>query len=286
MDFFKQECAPEHGNQIQTVNIAYGEAFHPIPVMVEFKTVPSTLNEEQRLQLFNVDTSTVQYAPQGQIQYITQAKVMPSSCIQTQTIQTLHYQGKPYQPQSTHRTIDTQTVSPEKPHGCEICGKRFKNPQSLARHHTTHPEIPKSYLCHHCDKKFANQQALRRHQNKHPDIVYEWKCRFCPQSFPYKTTLSKHVKVHAGEKLFKCETCLKRFGNRYSLQRHVKIHTGEVPYKCEVCEKGFLKASDFGRHVRTHTGERPFECPECFKCFTQKSCLVKHAEKKHNINNL
>ncbi|KAL0275182.1 UNVERIFIED_CONTAM: hypothetical protein PYX00_003124 [Menopon gallinae] len=276
MDFFKQECAPDHTNQIQTINLGYaGETYHQLPVMVELKPVPSTLSEDQRVQLFNINP--VQFAPQGQIQYVAQ-KVMPSACIQTQTIQTVHY---PEKTTSTHRSVDTQTL--DKPYVCKLCGKRFKNPQSLARHHTTHPEIPKSYLCHHCDKKFANQQALRRHQNKHPDIEYEWKCRFCPQSFPYKTTLSKHVKVHAGEKLFKCETCLKRFGNRYSLQRHVKIHTGEVPYKCEVCEKGFLKASDFGRHVRTHTGERPFECPECLKCFTQKSCLVKHAEKKHKI---
>lgn len=283
MEFFKQECLPD-ANQIQTINLGYtGETYHQLPVMVELKPVPSTLSEDQKVQLFNINP--VQFAQPAQIQYVAQ-KVMPSSCIQAQTIHTVQYQGKAYQPvqQNSHRTVDTQTVA-EKPHACEICGKRFKNPQSLARHHTSHPEIPKTFTCHHCDKKFANPQALRRHQSKHPDIVYEWKCRFCPQSFPYKTTLSKHVKVHAGEKLFKCESCLKRFGNRYSLQRHVKIHTGEVPYKCEVCEKGFLKASDFGRHVRTHTGERPFECPECFKCFTQKSCLVKHAEKKHNLNN-
>jgi len=71
MEFFKQELVD--GHQINTINVGYADGgYHQLPVMVELKPVgeaiASTLAEDQRVQLFNINP--VQFAPQGQIQYV------------------------------------------------------------------------------------------------------------------------------------------------------------------------------------------------------------------------
>lgn len=247
MDIFKTEVNGPGGQttHVQTINFNYaGETFNQMPVMVELKTVPTTLNEEQRLQLFNLNS--VQFNPvQGQIQYVT-PKYM-SSCAQTQTQDLM-------QENSESQNDDLPSVKREKPCQCHICGKRYANPK-----------------------------ALKKHQVVHPEMVFEWQCRICNKTFPYKITMSRHVKLHAGEKLFKCENCKKRFETRYALVQHVKLHKSDVPFRCDLCDKPFLKSAEFSRHVRTHTGEKPFTCTVCGKSFTTKASFLKHSEKKHNL---
>lgn len=250
MDFFKTEVVDGTTTQathVQTINLGYtGETYNQMPVMVEFKTVPAaTLNEEQKLQLFNINS--VQFTTQGQIQYVATPKYM-STCAQTQTQDLL--------PDGTESQTDETplSVKREKPCPCHICGKRYANPK-----------------------------ALKKHQVIHPEMVFEWQCRICNKTFPYKITMSRHVKLHAGEKLFKCENCKKRFETRYALVQHVKLHKSDVPFRCDLCDKPFLKSAEFSRHVRTHTGEKPFPCTLCDKAFTTKASFIKHSEKKHNL---
>lgn len=70
MEFFKQEVTQ---GQINTINLGYApDGYHQLPVMVELKPVSeaiaSTLAEDQRVQLFNINP--VQFTQPGQIQYV------------------------------------------------------------------------------------------------------------------------------------------------------------------------------------------------------------------------
>lgn len=70
MEFFKQEVTQ---GQINTINLGYStDGYHQLPVMVELKPVSeaiaSTLAEDQRVQLFNINP--VQFTQPGQIQYV------------------------------------------------------------------------------------------------------------------------------------------------------------------------------------------------------------------------
>ncbi|XP_059536520.1 transcription factor YY2 [Myotis daubentonii] len=105
------------------------------------------------------------------------------------------------------------------------CGKMFRDPASMRKHHHTHG--PKGYICAECGKGFIESSKLKRHQL-----------------------------VHSGEKPFQCtfEGCGKYFSLDFNLRTHVRIHTGDKPYACpfEGCDKKFAQSTNLKSHILTH----------------------------------
>ncbi|XP_029974660.1 zinc finger protein 771-like [Salarias fasciatus] len=143
----------------------------------------------------------------------------------------------------------------EKPHACQLCGKRFSKKRDLLQHMRTHTG-EKPYPCVTCGKSFTNQGVLYR-----------------------------HMRTHTGEKPYSCETCGKRFSEHGILLRHKRTHTGEKPYVCETCGKRFSQQGNMMIHTRTHTGQKPYSCETCGKCFSQQGTLLRHV-KIHTGENL
>lgn len=231
MDFFKTEegVVEQPTNHVQTINLGYGE-YTPLPLMVELKTVAGgTLNEEQRLSLFNINP--VQFAPQGNIQYVTPKYISHS---QTQTTELI-------------QDVDVPSIKREKPCPCHICGKRYANPKALKKHQVIHPEMVFEWQCRICNKTFPYKITMSRHVKLHAGEKL-FKCENCKKRFETRYALVQHVKLHKSDVPFRCELCDKPFLKSAEFSRHVRTHTGEKPFPCTVCEKAFTTKASFLKH--------------------------------------
>ncbi|XP_055307794.1 gastrula zinc finger protein XlCGF52.1-like [Sitodiplosis mosellana] len=183
----------------------------------------------------------------------------------------------------------------EKPHGCTLCPKRFKEKRSLLGHMKIHV---KEFLfhCSGCLQGFDGKEEKTEHETNCKVVRYE--CYLCKDSFgSLKTNMVNHMRVHSGDKPFECEECSKKFVQKHNLNKHMKIHAGPRPFRCSKCHERFsdqderdsheeecnrrvyqcyvcrksigLIKSDLIRHMRTHSGETPFQCVECSKSFSR-----------------
>ncbi|XP_028327237.1 zinc finger protein ZFAT isoform X2 [Gouania willdenowi] len=81
-------------------------------------------------------------------------------------------------------------------------------------------------------------------------------------------------------KIFACEFCNKIFKFRHTLVDHLRIHTQEKPFQCPHCDYASAIKANLNVHVRKHTGEK-FTCPHCpFNCLSQGHLKV-HIERVH-----
>uniref|UniRef100_A0A674MDQ4 C2H2-type domain-containing protein n=1 Tax=Takifugu rubripes TaxID=31033 RepID=A0A674MDQ4_TAKRU len=107
----------------------------------------------------------------------------------------------------------------ERPHCCDMCGKRFTHLRSLERHHLVHTgERP--HRCPQCGRSFSRLGNLERHQ-----------------------------RIHTGERPYGCEACGKRFSRVEYLKRHQLIHSNEkATLKCSHCGTGFSDVEQLKNH--------------------------------------
>ena len=200
-------------------------------------------------------------------------------------------------------------------HGCEHCGKTFKNLKTLDSHLKSHDENKQRYQCHlcinsystkqgleyhisrvhegvdtiihqchECGKKFQNKNYLNYHVEKvHKNTIPNVKCEQCGLSYTNKTSLKIHIKsVHKKERNYVCDVCAKAFQNPQVLKNHkAAVHDGIRKLKCELCEKSFAWREGLRRHMSSfHQGIR-FECSFCTKSFTQENHLKSHVQSAH-----
>lgn len=228
MEFLRTENGQ---TTIQTINLGYAGEYSGQPVMVEFKTVPSTIGEDHRLQLFNMNPVHIQGA---QVQYVTQ-KFITS---ETQTLE-----NSPY----LEEVVETVRFE-KKPCPCSICGKRYANPKALKKHQLIHPEVVFDWQCRICNKTFPYKITMSRHLKLHAGEKL-FKCENCQKRFETRYALVQHVKLHKSDVPFRCDLCDKPFLKGAEFTRHVRTHTGEKPFPCSICDKAFTTKASFIKHA-------------------------------------
>ncbi|XP_051540353.1 vascular endothelial zinc finger 1-like isoform X1 [Myxocyprinus asiaticus] len=160
----------------------------------------------------------------------------------------------------TSMTNVTQHSAPKKPpkpvkknHGCEMCGKAFRDVYHLNRHKLSHSD-EKPFECHICQQRFKRKDRMTYHVRSHDGGVHKpYVCSVCGKGFSRPDHLSCHVKhVHSSERPFKCQVtaCTSAFATKDRLRSHMIRHEGKVT--CNVCGK-MLSAAYITSHLKTHS---------------------------------
>ncbi|KAM4696155.1 uncharacterized protein WCC33_014896 [Rhinophrynus dorsalis] len=143
-----------------------------------------------------------------------------------------------------------QTHGAEKPHRCNVCGKRFDYRSRLISHLRTHTgERP--HRCNECGKYLTSKSKLIIHQRTHTGEK-PYTCTECGRQFISRPYLVEHMKEHTGKKPHWCHVCGKQFAYKSRLLVHQRKHTGVKPHRCQLCGKHFDYVSHLMRHLRTH----------------------------------
>ncbi|XP_051542425.1 vascular endothelial zinc finger 1-like isoform X1 [Myxocyprinus asiaticus] len=159
----------------------------------------------------------------------------------------------------TSMTNVTQHSAPKKPpkpvkknHGCEMCGKAFRDVYHLNRHKLSHSD-EKPFECPICQQRFKRKDRMTYHVRSHDGGVHKpYICSVCGKGFSRPDHLSCHVKhVHSSERPFKCQVtaCTSAFATKDRLRSHMIRHEGKVT--CNVCGK-MLSAAYITSHLKTH----------------------------------
>ncbi|KPP66132.1 vascular endothelial zinc finger 1-like, partial [Scleropages formosus] len=155
--------------------------------------------------------------------------------------------------------ISTQQSAPKKPakpvkknHGCEMCGKAFRDVYHLNRHKLSHSD-EKPFECPICQQRFKRKDRMTYHVRSHDGGVHKpYVCSVCGKGFSRPDHLSCHVKhVHSSERPFKCQVtaCTSAFATKDRLRSHMIRHEGKVT--CNICGK-MLSAAYITSHLKTH----------------------------------
>lgn len=195
----------------------------------------------------------------------------------TDTRRKVHQCGKCGKSLSDYRSLlrHRMTHSEERPHGCQVCGRRFKLAGTLRQHEKIHTDRERSYLCDICCKMFLTSKQLQIHLRTHSEEK-PFQCGECSKGFTTKGSLTIHMRVHTGETPYRCPDCGWSFKRKPNLMNHLRVHSGQKPFTCGICGKACARKSYLTVHMRTHNGERPYECTLCNKSFTQSHCLKSH----------
>ncbi|KAI7801035.1 vascular endothelial zinc finger 1b [Triplophysa rosa] len=160
-----------------------------------------------------------------------------------------------------------QPAVPKKPpkpvkknHGCEMCGKAFRDVYHLNRHKLSHSD-EKPFECPICHQRFKRKDRMTYHVRSHDGGVHKpYICSVCGKGFSRPDHLSCHVKhVHSTERPFKCQVtaCTSAFATKDRLRSHMIRHEGKVT--CNICGK-MLSAAYITSHLKTH-GQASFTSP-------------------------
>uniref|UniRef100_G3QAB1 Myc-associated zinc finger protein n=1 Tax=Gasterosteus aculeatus aculeatus TaxID=481459 RepID=G3QAB1_GASAC len=152
-----------------------------------------------------------------------------------------------------------QQNAPKKPakpvkknHGCEMCGKAFRDVYHLNRHKLSHSD-EKPFECPICQQRFKRKDRMTYHVRSHDGGVHKpYVCSVCGKGFSRPDHLSCHVKhVHSSERPFKCQVtaCTSAFATKDRLRSHMIRHEGKVT--CSICGK-MLSAAYITSHLKTH----------------------------------
>ncbi|XP_051962944.1 vascular endothelial zinc finger 1b isoform X2 [Xyrauchen texanus] len=160
-----------------------------------------------------------------------------------------------------------QPAIPKKPpkpvkknHGCEMCGKAFRDVYHLNRHKLSHSD-EKPFECPICHQRFKRKDRMTYHVRSHDGGVHKpYICSVCGKGFSRPDHLSCHVKhVHSTERPFKCQVtaCTSAFATKDRLRSHMIRHEGKIT--CNICGK-MLSAAYITSHLKTH-GQANFNSP-------------------------
>ncbi|KAM3616205.1 uncharacterized protein V6R79_014284 [Siganus canaliculatus] len=177
----------------------------------------------------------------------------PSVSIGTGIMTSMHHQQQPSVPKKPPKPV-------KKNHGCDMCGKAFRDVYHLNRHKLSHSD-EKPFECPICQQRFKRKDRMSYHVRSHDGTVHKpYICSVCGKGFSRPDHLSCHVKhVHSSERPFKCQVtaCTSAFATKDRLRAHMIRHEGKVT--CTICGK-MLSAAYITSHLKTH-GQASFNNP-------------------------
>lgn len=157
---------------------------------------------------------------------------------------------------------------------CPICNKLYASVY-LSTHLLLH-KTERPHMCDVCGRKFALQGPFKRHRLTH-FYSLPFKCTLCPYKGRFSESLKSHMRSHTGEKPYQCSHCPLRFVNVSNLNRHVVTHTRNYNYKCDACGKGFHTKGDMALHFKVeHAGIKDHVCDMCGKAFGYRKQMMQH----------
>lgn len=161
---------------------------------------------------------------------------------------------------------------------CSICGKLYKNRESLNRHTVRHKSKPR-LMCSFCPRSFYFARDLNFHLKQHLEPTPEYKCGICSKNYSSPSALKKHMELHTESKKFKCtfKGCSLVFARKFTMQNHLRTHNAlDRPFKCTICKSAFNQKNILQRHLKTCHGEYFYKCEFCEKSFEKKFELRVH----------
>ncbi|XP_055622601.1 gastrula zinc finger protein XlCGF57.1-like [Toxorhynchites rutilus septentrionalis] len=159
----------------------------------------------------------------------------------------------------------------EKPYGCNLCDKKFRDEIRLQGHLRVHQGL-KPALCTYCGKDFSKYNHLKVHiTQKHSNAKMRFPCDFsgCEMVYATKQGMINHKKRHDPNfvppepKRSVCDQCGKTFSTKGSLKAHSYIHTGIRPFQCTICDKRFPDIHKLNEHIMRHEGIKNHVCSYC-----------------------
>ncbi|XP_061615125.1 zinc finger protein ZFP2-like [Phyllopteryx taeniolatus] len=184
---------------------------------------------------------------------------------------------------------------------CHFCGKELKFRSQLVAHLQTHTD-ERPHLCDVCGRKFCRRYQLERHKLLlHADGAHavtaggSLPCDVCGKRLKTEALLAAHSRVHSGDKPFRCGLCLRRFVRVACLrQHHARVHLKEggrasrsasprapKAFPCATCGKEFKFQSLLNNHAAVHSDERPHACDFCPRRFRRLGHLKRHRRVVH-----
>ncbi|XP_038584481.1 zinc finger protein 770-like [Micropterus salmoides] len=228
------------------------------------------------------------------------------------------------QRETCHVTSEQQRINTL--HQCHTCLKCFPSVSKLQRHMMTHTG-QRPFGCEMCGKRFRQKTHLRVHCRTHlwsryhkQRSLYINRLPSCIGGFNTRTAADVSVQemiipkkdfaTHTGSDVIsvKHTQVIIQNGNRKSQSKllphtsktievvHLRkvskvtvkrtktaksmLNSGNVQHKCFRCLKCFPSASKLQRHEMVHTGLKPFQCVICGRAFRQAPHLKTH-ERTH-----
>lgn len=148
-----------------------------------------------------------------------------------------------------------------KPFACPdpVCGQRFGQKGSMARHVRARHEQRRPHVCATCGKRFAERWTRSVHERNVHERRRAHECGECGARFGERWNLSKHVNVvHRKVKPFPCALCGRCFGYKGDMRKHVlELHaTPTEPLPCPMgCGAVFARARYLRRHIALAHGK-------------------------------
>ncbi|EDS26018.1 conserved hypothetical protein [Culex quinquefasciatus] len=134
-----------------------------------------------------------------------------------------------------------------RPYGCNLCYKTFKNKGSRDNHRS---RAFNYFSCSKCRKNFSLLRLLRLHEETHADPTVNV-CPYCAKAFDDRIKCERHVRDVHEQSRHQCEPCGKAYKCRKTLIRHNIVEHGiPGPYACDRCPVSFALAGEVKDHRR------------------------------------
>ncbi|EAT47232.1 AAEL001665-PA, partial [Aedes aegypti] len=111
---------------------------------------------------------------------------------------------------------------------------------------------PPPHSCNICGKKFRDIDTMEQHRQRHLMKDKPFKCSECPKQFIRQSDLQRHIGLHHSVSPHQCDLCGRQFIRQSDLQRHIGLHHSVSPHQCNLCGRVFDRADHLTDHGLSH----------------------------------